>query len=159
MLIFKVMASTFSWQDHCWVNSSRENTICIPSAIGRNLFWTSIWPMSIIKVEKNLSLDLITAPSVKIQNIGGKVYLRFKGKVLLGIVNKLSLDTSHFFWSEHSVSKTKHFLPKYSVYYWHKCFHMNYSLNSKHWFLNYKPGSCNENRYSLCSHFHWENLF
>ena len=53
--------------------------------------------MSIIKVEKNLSLDLITAPSVKIQNIGGKVYLRFKGKVLLGIVNKLSLDTSHFF--------------------------------------------------------------
>ena len=46
-----------------------------------------------IKVEKALkgSLDLITSPSpsVKIQIMGGKVFLRCKGKLLLGIVNKL----------------------------------------------------------------------
>ena len=40
------------------------------------------------KVERNLkgSLDSIPSPSfsVKIQIIGGKVYLRFKGKTLLG---------------------------------------------------------------------------
>ena len=46
-----------------------------------------------IKVEKVLkgSLDLITSPSpsVKIQIMGGKVFLRCKGKLLLGIVNKL----------------------------------------------------------------------
>ena len=45
------------------------------------------------KVEKILkgSLDLIPSPSpsVKIQSIGEKVCLRFKGKTLLGIVNKL----------------------------------------------------------------------
>ena len=45
------------------------------------------------KVEKNFkgSLDSIPSPSfsVKIQIIGGKVYLRFKGKTLLGDVNKL----------------------------------------------------------------------
>ena len=45
------------------------------------------------KVEKILkgSLDLIPSPSlsVKIQIMGGKVSLRFKGKTLLGVVNKL----------------------------------------------------------------------
>ena len=45
------------------------------------------------KVEKILEdrLDLIPSPShsVKIQIIGGKVYLRCKGKRLLGDVNKL----------------------------------------------------------------------
>ena len=45
------------------------------------------------KVEKILkgSLDLIPSPStsVKIQIMGGKVCLRYKGKTLLGIVNKL----------------------------------------------------------------------
>ena len=45
-----------------------------------------------IKVEKILkgSLNLIpsTLPSVKIQIMGGKVFLRCKGKTLLGIVNK-----------------------------------------------------------------------
>jgi hypothetical protein len=45
------------------------------------------------KVEKILkgSLDSIPtpSPSVKIQIMGGKVCLRFKGKTLLGVVNKL----------------------------------------------------------------------
>ena len=45
------------------------------------------------KVENILkcSLDLIPSPSpsMKIQNIGGKVSLRCKGKTLLGDVNKL----------------------------------------------------------------------
>ena len=43
------------------------------------------------KVEKILkgSLDLIPSPSVKIQIMAGKVCLRCKGKILLGIVNKL----------------------------------------------------------------------
>ena len=35
------------------------------------------------------SLDSISSPSVKIQIIGGKVYLSFKGIKLLGVVNKL----------------------------------------------------------------------
>ena len=35
------------------------------------------------------SLDAIPSPSVKIQIMGGKVYLRCKGKTLLGVVNKL----------------------------------------------------------------------
>ena len=55
------------------------------------------------KVEKILkvSLDLIPspAPSVKFQIMRRKVWLRFKGKKLLGFVNKLlktiSLLTSH----------------------------------------------------------------
>ena len=46
-----------------------------------------------VKQEKILEdcLDLIPSPSpsVKIQMIGGKVYLRCKGKTLLGDVNKL----------------------------------------------------------------------
>ena len=44
-----------------------------------------------IKVEKILkcSLHLIPSPSVKIQIIGGKVFLRCKSKTLLGVVNKL----------------------------------------------------------------------
>jgi hypothetical protein len=45
------------------------------------------------KVEKNLkgSLDSILSPSpsVKLQTMGGKVCLRYKGKRFLGIVNKL----------------------------------------------------------------------
>ena len=45
------------------------------------------------KVEKNLkcSLDSIPSPSpsVKIQIMVGKVSLRFKGKTLLGVVNRL----------------------------------------------------------------------
>jgi hypothetical protein len=43
-----------------------------------------------LKVEKILkgSLDLIPSPSVKIQILGGKVCLRCKGKILLGVVNK-----------------------------------------------------------------------
>ena len=45
------------------------------------------------KVEKILrgSLDSIPSPSplVKIQIMGGKVCLRYKGKILLGVVNKL----------------------------------------------------------------------
>ena len=44
-----------------------------------------------VKEEKILkgSLDLIPSPSVKIQIIGGKVCLRYKGKTLLSVVNKL----------------------------------------------------------------------
>ena len=34
-------------------------------------------------------MDSIPSPSVKIQIIGGKVYLRREGKTLLGDVNKL----------------------------------------------------------------------
>ena len=47
------------------------------------------------KVEKILkgSLDSILSPSVKIQIIGGKVCLRCKGKILLGVVNKLLKTT------------------------------------------------------------------
>ena len=43
------------------------------------------------KLEKisEASLDLIPSPSVKIQIIGGKVYLRWQGKTLLGDFNKL----------------------------------------------------------------------
>ena len=45
----------------------------------------------IAKVEKILkgSLHSTLSPSVKIQIMGGKVCLRYKGKTLLGIVNKL----------------------------------------------------------------------
>ena len=43
------------------------------------------------KVEKILkgSLNSIPSPSVKIQIMGGKVCLRWKGKTLLGLVDKL----------------------------------------------------------------------
>ena len=43
-----------------------------------------------LKVEKILknNLDLIPSPSSKIQIMGGKVWLRCKGKTLLGVVNK-----------------------------------------------------------------------
>ena len=54
------------------------------------------------KVEKILkgSLDLIQSPSlsVKIQIMGGKVCLNCKGKIMLGIVNKL-LKTKSFLTS------------------------------------------------------------
>jgi hypothetical protein len=46
---------------------------------------------SVCNVEKILKggLDSIPSPSVKIQIIGGKVFLTFKGKTLMGgIVNK-----------------------------------------------------------------------
>ena len=50
------------------------------------------------KVEKNEedSLDLIPSPSpsVKIQIVGRKVYLRCQGKTLLGVVNKHSKTNS-----------------------------------------------------------------
>ena len=44
-----------------------------------------------VEVEKILKgiLDSIPSPSVKIQIMGRKVYLRCKGKTLLAIVNKL----------------------------------------------------------------------
>ena len=44
-----------------------------------------------VKVEKILkgNLDSISSPSVKIQIMGGNVCLRYKGKTLLGGVNKL----------------------------------------------------------------------
>jgi len=43
------------------------------------------------KVENILegSLDLILSPSVKIQIMGGNVWLRCNGKTILGIVSKL----------------------------------------------------------------------
>ena len=52
------------------------------------------------KVEKILegNLDLILSPSVKIQIMGGKVCLRCKGKMMLGIMNKL-LKTKHLLTS------------------------------------------------------------
>jgi hypothetical protein len=57
-----------------------------------------LWPnynqtpkISLGTVEKilNGSLDLIQSPSVKIQIMAGKIFLRCKGKTLLGVVNKL----------------------------------------------------------------------
>ena len=54
---------------------------------------------TVSKVENILkgSLDSIISPlpSVKIQIMGGKVCLRCKGKILLGVVNKL-LKTKYF---------------------------------------------------------------
>ena len=51
-----------------------------------------------VKVKKNQedTLHLILSPpaSVKIQNMGGKICLRCKGKTLLGIVNKLFIFKS-----------------------------------------------------------------
>ena len=50
-----------------------------------------LWWEEYYKVENILKgiLDSIPSPSVKIQIMGGKVCLRFKGKTLLGLVNKL----------------------------------------------------------------------
>ena len=65
--------------------------ICKEQWTNLSLINKDFWP--IVKVETILkgSLDLIPSPSpsVKIQIMGGKVCLRFKGKTLLGIVNKL----------------------------------------------------------------------
>ena len=63
--------------------------ICKEQWTNLSLINKDFWP--IVKVEKILkgSLDLIPSPSVKIQIMGGKVSLRCKGKILLGIVNKL----------------------------------------------------------------------
>ena len=46
--------------------------------------------MKVDKVEKILkgSLDSFLSPSVKIQIMGGNVYLRCKGKTLLGVVHQ-----------------------------------------------------------------------
>ena len=51
----------------------------------------TVWEERISKVEKILkgSPDSISSPSLKIQNMGGKVYLRCKGKKMLGVVNKI----------------------------------------------------------------------
>ena len=58
-----------------------------------NFFGPSYFVTALLfrKIEKILedSLDLISSPSLKIQIIVGKVYLRCKGKTLLGDVNKL----------------------------------------------------------------------
>ena len=55
--------------------------------------WSKIQVKNFFKVEKILkgSLDSITSPSpsVKTQIMGGKICLRYKGKTLLGVVNKL----------------------------------------------------------------------
>ena len=63
--------------------------ICKEQWTNLSLINKDFWP--IVKVEKILkdSLDLIPSPSVKIQIMGGKVSLRCKGKILLGIVDKL----------------------------------------------------------------------
>ena len=47
--------------------------------------------MKVCRVENILkdSLDSIPSPSVKIQIVGGKVCLKCKGKLLLGVVNEL----------------------------------------------------------------------
>ena len=47
-----------------------------------------VHPLKVEKIFKG-SLDLVPSPSVKIQITGGKVFLRSKGKTLLGVVNKL----------------------------------------------------------------------
>ena len=49
-----------------------------------------LFTFQLVKVEKILKgiLDSIPSPSVKIQIMGRKVFLRRKGKTLLGIVNK-----------------------------------------------------------------------
>ena len=63
-----------------------------PSGSCANLTWfilaRFLVPSVSGKVEKILkgSLDLIPSPSVKIQIMGGKVYLRCKGKTLLVVV-------------------------------------------------------------------------
>ena len=58
------------------------------------------------KVEKILkgSLDFIQSPSVKIQIIGGKVCLRYKGKTLLGHINT-------FFVSKNMLTMSNNILP------------------------------------------------
>ena len=64
------------------------------------------------EIEKTLkgSLDSVPSPSVKIEIMGGKVSLRYKGKTLLGVVNKLcvfkSLLTSPSNGLPHYLKKT-----------------------------------------------------
>ena len=65
-----------------------------------------------VKVEKILkgSLDSIpsTSHSVKLQIIGGKVCLRYEGKTLLGIVNKLlkkNVDNTQQCFTIHKFSR------------------------------------------------------
>ena len=53
------------------------------------------------------SLYSNSSPSVKIQIMGGKVYLRCKGKTLLGLVNKL-LKTKSLYVCEKCVLKRRH---------------------------------------------------
>ena len=45
--------------------------------------------LSKLKVEKILNSIPLPSPLVKIQIVGGKVFLKCKGKTLLGVVNKL----------------------------------------------------------------------
>ena len=87
-------------------SGSRPGAVPIPN---RNMSSTSLTfgtSPSAGKVEKILksSLDSIPSPSpsVKIQIMGGKVYLRCKGKTLLGIVNKL-LKTKSLLTSPNNV--------------------------------------------------------
>ena len=81
--MFMLLGNNASWH----VNSLNKNFLCI-------YFYSSSNELELIfKVENILkgSLDLIPSPSpsVKIQIMGGKVCLRYKGKTLLGDVNKL----------------------------------------------------------------------
>ena len=65
---------------------------CKCQRIGASLYQRGCnFAATLIKVEKILkgSLDLIPSPSEKIQTMGVKVSLRFKGKILLSIANKL----------------------------------------------------------------------
>ena len=82
--------------------------LLVPSAV-KSLH---IGDKPIIKVEKILkgSLDWIPSPSpsVKIQIMGGKVFLRCKGKTLLGVVNKL-LKTKSLCW-HHPVMLCQYYL-------------------------------------------------
>ena len=55
---------------------------------------------SFFKAEKiskgSLDSDTSPSPSLKIQSLGGKVCLKYKGKTLLGLVNKLFVFKSLF---------------------------------------------------------------
>ena len=51
--------------------------------------WTKTSRASKVEKISEDSLDLIPSPSVRIQIMGGKLCLRYKGKTLLGDVNKL----------------------------------------------------------------------
>ena len=63
----------------------------IDSEVEINAATEDAYKAVLFKVEKiqEDSLDSISSPSVKIQIIGGKVYLSCKGKTLLCNVNKL----------------------------------------------------------------------
>ena len=56
-----------------------------------SLFHLNLNFEKVFKVEKilNCNLDAILSPSVKIQIMDGKICLMCKGKLLMGVVNKL----------------------------------------------------------------------